>query len=67
MAMAASMMSIGASADDYTASWNTLRYSDGMPSNYIVLDSYATVKARVTDATLSVNVTINKTGKWRIL
>ena len=62
MVMAVSMMSIGASADEYTVNWQTLYYGVGVPSYLCNTLSSATVKARTNGSTFNVNISINKTG-----
>ena len=62
LVMAVSMMSIGASADDYTVYWQTLFYGVGVPSYLCNTLSSATVKARTNGSTFNVNISINKTG-----
>lgn len=64
MTMAVSMMSIGASADDYTASWTPLFYAPY--SANIHTSSSASVKARNNGSTINVNITIQKSGTGHV-
>jgi len=61
MAMAASMMSIGASAYQFSDTWQDLKYAPGLGNMIHTTDS-ARVQARVDGATIMVNTTINKSG-----
>ena len=59
--MAFSTMSIGASAYQFSDTWQDLKYAPGLGSMIHTTDS-ARVQARVNGATIMVNTTINKTG-----
>ena len=61
MAMAVSMMSMGASAA-YSSSWNNLQYAPTMPSGETRISSSAPVQARTAGATLNVNATVTRVG-----
>lgn len=58
MVMAVSMMSIVASADDYSSTWTPLFYAPYSNNNHT--SSTASVKARNNGSTISVNITVQK-------